>query len=234
MFIRGYLIPRLVQYFLVIIVGVTAVFIIPRLSPTDPVQRTITQLRSMGSSLDPATMDEFIADLNEMYGLEGSMLEQYGAFWARLFRGDFGVSFFQFPTPVSELIAISLPWTLGLLLTTTVLAWTVGNIVGGVAGYFARARWSRALDTITMVNRPIPDYIFAFALLRLLAYVFELFPVSGGTDIGRQIEFNLPTILDILKHAFLPALSLVLLGTAVWFQTMKLVVQNVNAEDFVQ
>jgi peptide/nickel transport system permease protein len=85
-----------------------------------------------------------------------------------------------------------------------------------------------------MVIRPIPYYIFAFALLLLLAYVFELFPVSGGTDIGRRMEFNLPTILDILKHAFLPALSLVLLGTAVWFQTMKLVVQNVNAEDFVQ
>ena len=233
-FVRGYLIPRLFQYFLVIFVGITTVFIIPRLSPTDPVQRTITQLRSMGSSLDPASMNDFIEDLNEMYGLEGSMLEQYGAFWARLFRGDFGVSFFQFPTPVSELIAISLPWTLGLLLTTTVLAWTIGNIVGGVAGYFPRARWSRTLDTITMVIRPIPYYIFAFALLLLLAYVFELFPVSGGTDIGRQIEFNLATILDILKHAFLPALSLVLLGSAVWFQTMKLVVQNVNAEDFVQ
>jgi peptide/nickel transport system permease protein len=233
-FIRGYLIPRLIQYFLVIFVGITAVFIIPRLSPTDPVQRTITQLRSMGGSLDPASMNDFIEDLNEMYGLEGSMLQQYGAFWQRLFRGDFGVSFFQFPTPVSELIAISLPWTLGLLLTTTILAWVIGNIVGGVAGYFSRARWSRVLDTITMVIRPIPYYIFAFALLLLLAYVFELFPVSGGTDIGRQIEFNLDTILDILKHAFLPALSLVLLGTAAWFQTMKLVVQNVNAEDFVR
>jgi peptide/nickel transport system permease protein len=85
-----------------------------------------------------------------------------------------------------------------------------------------------------MVIRPIPYYIFAFALLLLLAYVFELFPVSGGTDIGRQIDFSLPSILDVLKHAFLPALSLILLGTAVWFQTMKLVVQNVNAEDFVQ
>jgi peptide/nickel transport system permease protein len=233
-FVRGYLIPRLFQYVLVIFVGVTAVFIIPRLSPTDPVQRTITQLRSMGGSLDSASMNAFIEDLNELYGLEGSMLQQYGAFWQRLFRGDFGVSFFQFPTPVSELIAISLPWTLGLLLTTTVLAWTIGNIVGGVAGYYSRARWSRILDTITMVIRPLPYYIFAFALLLLPAYVFQLFPVSGGTDIGRQIEFNLPTILDILKHAFLPALSLVLLGAAVWFQTMKLVVQNVNGEDFVQ
>jgi peptide/nickel transport system permease protein len=232
-FIKGYLIPRLIQYFLVIFIGLTIVFILPRLAPTDPVQRTIAQLRSMGSYLDPATMDSFIEDLNEMYGLEGSMLEQYGAFWVRLFHGDFGVSFFQFPTPVNVLIKTALPWTLGLLVFTTVISWTLGNLMGGLAGYFSRSRWSRALDTITMIIRPIPYYIFAFGLLLFLAFVFKIF-VSGGTEIGRKLEFNLPSILDVLKHAFLPALSLIILGTAAWFQTMKLVVQNTNAENFVQ
>jgi peptide/nickel transport system permease protein len=233
-FVKGYLIPRLIQYFLVIFIGLTAVFIIPRLTPSDPVQRTIAQLRSQGSYLDPASMDRFIQDLTEMYGLGGSAFEQYGAFWARLFRGDFGVSFFQFPTPVNQLIRTALPWSLWLLLTTTVIAWTAGNIIGGLAGYYSRSRWSKTLDTVSMVIRPIPYYIFAFSLLLLFAYVFEIFPVSGGTDIGRKFEFNLPFILDVLRHAFLPALSLVLLGTAVWFQTMKLVVQNVNAENFVR
>jgi len=233
-FVKGYLIPRLIQYFLVIFLGLTAVFIIPRLTPTDPVNRTITQLRSMGSYLDPATTKEFIEDLNELYGLEGSTLEQYGAFWSRLFKGDFGVSFFQFPTPVNQLISTALPWTLGMLLVTTVISWIFGNIIGGLAGYFSRSQWSRVIDTMTMLIRPIPYYIFAFALLLLLAYVIPIFPVSGGTDIGRQFALNLPYILDVLKHAFLPALSLALIGGAVWFQTMKLVVQNVNAEDFVQ
>ena len=233
-FVKGYLIPRLIQYILVIFLGLTAVFIIPRLTPTDPVNRTITQLRSMGSYLDPASMNAFIDDLNELYGLKGSPLEQYGAFWKRLFQGNFGVSFFQFPTPVNKLIKTAIPWTLGMLLMTTIIAWVAGNIVGGLAGYFSRSRWSRVIDFITMIIRPIPYYIFAFALLLLLAYVIPLFPVSGGTDIGRQFTLNLSYIADVLKHAFLPALSLVLIGSAVWFQTMKLVVQNVNAEDFVQ
>jgi peptide/nickel transport system permease protein len=232
-FIKGYLIPRLIQYFLVIFIGLTMVFIIPRLAPSDPVQRTIGQLRSMGSYLDPATVESFIDDLNEMYGLEGSMLEQYGAFWVRFFQGDFGVSFFQFPTPVNTLIKTALPWTLGLLVTTTIISWTCGNIIGGLAGYYSRSRWSKVLDTITMIIRPLPYYIFAFGLLLILAFVFKIF-VSGGTDIGRRAGFNLPFILDVLKHAFLPALSLIILGTAAWFQTMKLVVQNTNSESFVQ
>jgi peptide/nickel transport system permease protein len=234
MFVRRYLVPRLIQYFLVIFLGITAVFLIPRLTPSDPVQQTITQLRSQGSYLDPASMDAFIEDLTELYGLEGSMLEQYGALWVRLFHGDFGVSFFQFPTPVIELIATSLPWTLGLLLTTTFLAWTLGNLVGGLAGYYSRARWSRVLDAVAMVIRPLPYYIFAFALLIIFAFVVRWFPVAGGTAIGSRPAFTWAYMKDVLWHAFLPAMSLVILGGAVNFQTMKLIVQNVNAEDFVQ
>jgi peptide/nickel transport system permease protein len=134
MFVRQYLIPRLIQYLLVIFLGITAVFFIPRFAPSDPVHRTIAQLRSQGSYLDPASMDDFIADLTELYGLGGSWRQQYGAFWERLFHGDFGVSYFQFPTPVSELIGTALPWTLGLVLTTLLISWTAGNIVGGLAG----------------------------------------------------------------------------------------------------
>ncbi len=233
-FIRRYLIPRLIQYVLVVFLGITAVFFIPRFMPSDPVERTITQLRSQGSFLDPASMDKFIEDLTELYGLKGSMLQQYGAFWERLFHADFGVSFFQFPAPVSKLIATALPWTIGLLLTTTLISWTLGNIVGGLAGYFSRKRWSKALDIVAMVIRPLPYYIFAFALLVLLAYVVRWFPVSGGTAIGRQPGFNWPFIKDVLWHSFLPALSLTTLGGAANFQIMKLIVQNVNTEDFVQ
>jgi peptide/nickel transport system permease protein len=233
-FVKQYLIPRLIQYFLVIFLGITAVFFIPRLTPSDPVSRTIAQLTSMGSFLDPATTDKLIEDLKEMYGLEGSMIEQYGALWLRLFRMDFGVSFFQFPTPVSQLIGTALPWTAGLLLSTTLLSWIAGNIIGGLAGYFARKRWSKVLDAVAMVIRPLPYYVFAFVLLVLFAYVVRWFPVSGGTDIGRKVAFNWPFVKDVLRHSFLPALSLVILGGAVNFQIMKLIVQNVNAENFVQ
>jgi peptide/nickel transport system permease protein len=233
-FIRRYLIPRLIQYFLVIFLGITAVFFIPRLIPNDPVQRTLQEMKARGSFLDPGTMDEIIADLTEMYGLEGSWGEQYLAFWGRFVRGDFGVSFFQFPTPVNKLIGIALPWTLGLLLVTTLLSWTLGNIIGGLAGYFSRRGWSHALDTVAMIVRPLPYYIFAFALLLLLAYVVRWFPVSGGYGLGRTVALNWGFIKDVLWHSVLPALSLIILGGAVNFQTMKLIVQNVNAENFVQ
>jgi len=218
----------------VIFLGVTAVFLIPRLTPNDPVQRTLQEMRARGAYLDPGTMDEIIEDMTEMYGLEGSWGEQYIAFWERLVRGDFGVSFFQFPTRVNKLIWVSLPWTLGLLLVTTMINWTIGNLVGALAGYYSRKRWSRVLDTVAMIVRPLPYYIFAFALLLIFSYVVRWFPVSGGYSFGRKVALNWPFIKDVLWHSALPALSLVILGAAVNFQTMKLIVQNINAESFVQ
>jgi peptide/nickel transport system permease protein len=179
-------------------------------------------------------MDGIIRDLTEMYGLEGSWLDQYWAFWGRLLYGDFGVSFFNFPTRVNQLIATALPWTLGLLLTTTAISWILGNIIGGLAGYYTRRRWSRTLDAVAMVIRPLPYYIFAFALLLLFAYVVRWFPITGGASLGAVPTFTWDYIKDVLWHSTLPALSLIVLGGAVVFQTMKLLVQNVNAENFVQ
>ncbi len=233
-FLKRYLIPRLIQYVLVIWLGITVVFLIPRLTPNDPVMRVIGELRGRGSTLEPGSMDGIIADLTEMYGLEGSWLDQYWAFWGRLFRADFGVSFFQFPTRVNKLIATALPWTLGLLLTTTAISWIGGNIIGGLAGYYSRKGWSRTFDAIAMVIRPLPYYIFAFALLLLFAYVVRWFPITGGASLGAVPTFTWGYIKDVLWHSVLPAFSLSILGGAVTFQTMKLIVQNVNAENFVQ
>jgi len=233
-FLKRYLIPRLVQYVLILWLGITIVFLIPRLTPNDPVMAMIGEMRARGSTLEPGAMDGIIRDLTEMYGLQGSWLEQYWAFWGRLFHGDFGVSFFNFPTRVNQLIGTALPWTLGLLLSTTAISWISGNILGGLAGYFSRKGWSRTLDAIAMVIRPQPYYIFAFALLLLLAWVVRWFPVTGGASLGAVPTFTWAYIKNVLWHSFLPALSLTILGGAVNFQTMKLIVQNVNAENFVQ
>lgn len=233
-FVKRYLIPRLIAYFLVIWLGITVVFLIPRLIPNDPVMKMIDQMRARGSTLEPGTMDDIIEDLTEMYGLGGSWLDQYQEMWGRLFRGDFGVSFFQFPVPVNQLIATAMPWTLGLLMTTTAISWTVGNIVGGIAGYYNRKRWSRVLDAVAMVIRPLPYYIFAFMLLLTFAYLVRWFPITGGASLGALPSFTWDYIKDVIWHSILPAVSLTALGGAANFQIMKLLVQNVNAENFVQ
>jgi peptide/nickel transport system permease protein len=232
-FLKRYLLPRIIQYLVVIIVGITLVFLIPRLSPVDPVQQLINTIRMQGTYLDPQAAEKLTDTLKDLYGLRGSLLEQYLAFWRRLLKGDFGPSLFQFPVPVLSLIKASLSWTAGLLTVSTLLSWIIGNIFGGIVGFFYQKRWAKFLENFAMVIRPIPYYIFSLILLVVFAYLLKLFPLGGGFSIGMRVPFSWSFVFDILRHAFLPALSMVVLGSAVWLQTMRLIVSNVVREDFV-
>jgi len=218
---------------LVICLGITVVFFIPRLMPTDPVEKVIASLEAQGGYIDPAALEETILTLREMYGLKEGLLNQYISFWGRLFSLDFGPSLFMFPTPVINLIRTALPWTAGLLLASLVLGWIFGNILGGLTGYFRRSRILKIFDGIVMFVRPIPYYIMALLLIIFFAYLLPVFPLGGGYTVGYEISFTWRFVTDVLKHAFLPLISLILLNGAMSHQTMRLLVQSVRDEDYI-
>ena len=118
--------------------------------------------------------------LQELYGIEGNLIDQYFIYWGRILRLDFGPSLSAFPTPVSVLIARALPWTIGLLFTCTLLAWLLGNLLGGLAGYYRKSRTLKVLGVIAMGFHPIPYYIIAFVLLIIFGYLWPVLPISGG------------------------------------------------------
>jgi peptide/nickel transport system permease protein len=103
--------------------------------------------------------------LRELYGLTGGPIEQYGHFWRRIAMADFGPSLSAFPTPVSALIARALPWTIGLLVTATLITWMLGNLLGGLAGYYQDKRSLKVLAVVAMGLSPVAYYIVAFVLL---------------------------------------------------------------------
>ena len=94
-------------------------------------------IRDRFGSTSPEAIALMRQSLRELYGLEGGLLHQYLVFWKRMVQGDFGPSLSAFPTPVSVLIWRALPWTAGLLCFATLLAWCLGNLLGGLAGYTA-------------------------------------------------------------------------------------------------
>src|SRR5579859_4207404 len=151
-FLKSYALPRLIQWAVVIFVGTTVTFIVPRLLPADPVEQT---LRRVSTSLtDPRAVESFRAALTDLYGLNGTPIEQYGRFWARLVRADLGPSLGAFPTPVTQIIRDGLPWTIGLLGASTIISWVLGIVLGTLAAYFPRSRWSSAVGGLLVTIYP--------------------------------------------------------------------------------
>lgn len=229
-FLKSYAVPRLVQWFVVITIGVTLAFIIPRLLPGDPVEQALRRFSSNSIS-DPRAVESFQNALKDMYGLQGSPIEQYFRFWGRLLRGDMGPSLGAFPTPVTTIIVNGLPWTVGLLGSSLLISWALGMILGTLAGYFPNRLWSQLLDKLLITIYPVPYFIVALTLVIIFTYYLPIFPMVGGASGKPGLTWTY--IRSILSHAFLPALSLVLGGTAFRFLIAKAMTSTLVSSDYV-
>lgn len=227
-----YVAKRFAQFLLVVFIGISLTFLITHMTPIDPVNMMVAGMTTFGQS-DPESVEMMRTALRELYGTGAPLHEQYLDYWGRMLRLDFGPSLSSFPTPVADLIGRALPWTVGLLVTCTLIAWTVGNLLGGLAGYYRDNKPLKVFGVVAMGFHPIPYYIIAFVLLILFAHLWPILPISGGA--AQQIErgFNLGFILSVLEHAVLPGVSIILVGVGAWFMGMRALVSNIVTEDYV-
>src|SRR6266516_179261 len=227
-----YALKRLIQFALVVFIGISLAFIITHSTPIDPVEQTVATATAFGST-SPEAIEMMRKSLRELYGLEGNLWHQYAVFWRRILVGDFGPSLSAFPTPVSTLIGRALPWTVGLLSVSTILAFVLGNLLGGLAGYYRDSRILKVAGVAAMGVHPIPYYIVAFMLLIVFGYLWPVLPISGGYRMNTAWGWNAEFVLSVIRHAILPMLSLVLVGIGGWFMGMRSLVSNVVTEDYV-
>lgn len=228
---RKYFLLRFLAYILTVWIGVTFIFFIPRMFPADPVENMIAQMQARSGSMDPAEKEALRSSLRVQFGLEGSMWEQYITFLKKgIFQFDFGPSLMNYPTPVTEIIGTYLPYTLGLSLTATLLAWMIGNFIGLLAGFRKNKVSSKILEGIAICIYPIPYFIIALVLQIVFAFLLGWFPLQaninqmGGT--GRYIQ-------TLISSSILPALSILMVGTGWWIISMKSLSGTIAEEDFV-
>jgi peptide/nickel transport system permease protein len=183
-------------------------------------------------TMDPNAALAMRESLLDLYGLEGTLFDQYVNFWGRLLQGDLGPSFQSFPTPVMEIIGAGIGWTIGLLGTAILISWVLGLILGSLAGYFPQARWAKVLEGSIILIYPVPYYILAFILLMLFTYYLPLFPLVGGSR--GEPAFTWEFISTVLYFGFLPALSIIVGSTAFRFIMAKALASTEISSDYVQ
>jgi peptide/nickel transport system permease protein len=227
-----YLAKRLGQFVLVVFIGINLAYVVTHAIPIDPVEQSISVVTSFGNTA-PEAIEQMRQSLKELYGLEGSGWEQYVTFWSRILRADFGPSLSAFPSPVSSLIRRALPWTMGLLIVSTLLTWVIGNLLGGLAGYYQKSRSLKLMGVVAMALHPIPYYIVALMLLIVFGFLWPVLPITGGSAMNLPQGWTWAFVGSVIKHSILPALSLILLGVGSWFLGMRSLVSNIVTEDYV-
>ena len=212
---RRYFARKLITYGITFFAAVTVDWMIPHLMPGDPIQTLMANIRVQ----DAHTYNMLYNQFAKSFRTDLPLWKQYYYFWNSLFHGDLGISIMNFPTPVTTLIMRSAPYTLALLIPAILLSWYAGNKTGAIA-----ARRKVLDNTILPVSYALtatPYMWFAMVLAWLFAFIWRWFPMSYGYDTTLIAGWNTQFILSLLKHWFLPFMSLFLVSFGGWAIGMR-------------
>ncbi len=149
-----------------------------------------------------------------------------------VFTFNFGISVSQFPAKVSTLLAQTIPWTLALVGTATLIAFFVGTGFGIIAGWRHGGWLDRVLPGL-MFFQAIPYFFLALILIELLAARANIFPIGQGYDGGLIPGWNSAFIGSAIYHSILPAFTIVITSVAGWMLQMRNVMITTVGEDYV-
>ncbi|HXW82363.1 MAG TPA: ABC transporter permease [Acidimicrobiales bacterium] len=210
-----YFARKLATYVLAFFVGTTVDWGIPRLMPGNPVQIYLSKFSLESNGAWQALNKVF----TRAFGLNVPVWHQYLNFWDGVIHGNFGVSYYDFPEPVTHVIRAAIPYTLALLVPAIVLSYVLGNRVGAMA---ARRR---ALDDTVLpvgyVFQAMPYAWLALAMAYYLAASHHWFPIGGAYSEGMLPNASWSFAWSLFQHWFLPFLTVFLVSFGGWAIGMR-------------
>ena len=220
------------MFFLIAWLAATINFFAPRLGGQDPIKEKLLQ-QAMLTGYVPAGINEMAKEYGQKFGLDKPLWRQYLSYMYDVSRLDFNYSISNYPRTVIDMIAEALPWTIGLIGTTTLLSFAVGTLLGAFLGWPGAPRWLHYLMPPFMALHAIPFFLFGLILMYLLSFQVSLLPMFGAYTTGTNPTLSLRFALDVIRHATLPALSIILVAVGGWALAMRGMMVTVQGEDYV-
>jgi len=228
----GYVAKRCGVFLLIVWLAATLNFFLPRLSGQDPVREKLLQQAQLGGYVQ-AGIEAMTREYEQRFGLNKPLWSQYLAYLHDMSRLRFNYSISHYPRTVNEIMAEAIPWTVGLLGTTTVLSFTIGTLLGAFLAWPRAPRSLRFLMPPLWALHAIPFFLCGLILMYLLAFQLQWLPMFGGYTAGAFPGLTLAFVGDVLQHAVLPALSIILVATGGWALTMRGMMVTTQGEDYV-
>ncbi len=221
-----YLTRRFGLFFITLWAALTVNFIIPRVMPGNEAQAVLGTLHNVNPAALHALEVQFGVDTHQ------SLVSSYFQYLGNTLTGHLGVDVQN--VPVLHEIASKLPWTLGLVGVTTVIAFLIGTLVG-VFSAWRRGGWLDAtLPPTLFIVSTVPVFFIGLLLIYVFAVKLNWLPLGGNYSFGATPSLSLSFIGDVLEHAILPAVSLVIVTAGLWVYSMRNNMITTVSEDYVK
>ncbi|MEM1633772.1 MAG: ABC transporter permease [Sulfolobales archaeon] len=220
-----YIVKRGFNTLIVIFASMIIAFLIPRIAPGDPVD--LLQ-QTYGLSNEEAEA------IRERLGLRGGLLDQFITYFTHLLRGDLGVSYSYNMRPVIDVIGMALPWSLFLLTLSISIRVVLGVLLGMISAVKQGSKLDTFISSFMSLVLAAPYFLIALFFLYIFSVQLRIFPLSHAYSYEAALKgFSLDYIGDVMYHATLPMITIVVNGLPNTYYVMKNNMILLLREDFV-
>lgn len=220
-----YIIKRLLQALLTLLLATAFSFLIVQLAPGD----FLTPFRQ-----NPEISPETIAQLEENFGLNEPIWVQYFSWLKQVITEfDFGISF-AYNRPALEILWERVPNTLLLSAASIFVTWAIAIPLGIISAINQNKLPDRFLRFLSYLAQGFPTLITGLLLLFFAQLTTPLFPVGGRTSLYHEDLNWIGQILDVAWHLILPTLALSITSFAGLQRLMRGQLLDVLRQDYIQ
>src|SRR5262245_61468794 len=198
--------------------------------PGSPLAGLMQHLSASQMGQNPGLMKTYEALLG---GGHHSIWQDYVTYLGRVVHFDFGISTSNYPTPVSEVIGRTLPYSIFLVGVAFIIAFIVGTGIGMIAAW----RRGGAMDSVVvptfMALGAFPAFFTALLALYFLGLQLGWFPIQHAYDTSLTPGFNWTFLSSAFRQSQLPILIIVAAYAGGWVLNMRTVMINTLSEDYV-
>jgi peptide/nickel transport system permease protein len=225
-----FLLRRLGFYAVALWGAVTLNYLLPRLVPGEPIDGLLARLSPAQLAANPNAVE----NLRDALGFQKEPLfEGYFTYLGQLAHGDFGISTSNFPVPVTEVIARTLPYSIFLVGVSFAFAFVIGTLLGMVAAWHRGGVVDSVFTPLLIALGAFPAFFTSLVAVYFLGLKWGWFPIQHAynTDIEPGLTWDF--LQSVVRHAQLPMLVILAVFTGGWLLSMRNVMINTVEEDYV-
>jgi peptide/nickel transport system permease protein len=224
-----YALRRLAFFVLTLWAALTLNFFLPRLMPGNPAISMISRFRG---AITPAALKVLEAQFG--VSTKQNLATQYVTYLGNMARGNFGTSMSQYPASVSQIVSSAIWWTLGLVGLTTILAFILGTGIGILGAWRRGGALDSVMPPVFVITSVIPYFWLGLVMILVFGVQLHWLPYFFSHDYTLAPSFSLTYIGNVIKHAILPAVTLLITTIGGWILTMRNTMITTLAEDYVR
>ena len=227
-----YVVKRFGVFLVIVWLAATLNFFLPKLSGLDPVRTKLLEEASLGGYVHSG-IEDMVKEYQRKFGLDKPLWRQYLSYLNDTVHGNLNYSIANYPRTVAGMIRDALPWTVALLGLTTLFSFAAGTILGALLAWPGAPRWMRWLMPPLWAMHAVPFFLLGLVLMYVFSFQLQWLPIFGGYSAGATPALTWSFALDVLHHAILPALSIVLVSMGGWALAMRGMMVTTMGEDYV-